>query len=1005
MAIKNINEIRSPQYSKNDQQFVRDTIDALANSGQRFGIAGEGMVYDTLYLYDIFPSLKINNDINSYSYVVCTTAIKDSTNISVSVKNITTSYNEKTYKVTPNDVFEENLYTYDVITYDNLKYIIYNDNDICLSYNNDEFIYNIKRCDNIGDISNAVANDNYYIDNVIINSNDKLSVDTLKPTDSCSFNGVKQKCINYSYNDTANSVLLNYDGNDIHIAHKGEGLPNNIDDSLKVFYNNSLLNTIISYNNSYINTYSNNIIFNKLLKKIALDSFDGNYPFEINTYLNTDYAFNVIRNSNDKAIIYNVNDINVEFCKSSYIQNTITEHIIKNNSEHEYIVVDWHNHKDSTNADAHDKYAVYDITHAISPNDDKFDYIQVDNSFTLPYINDDNYWVINNFNTGIKATGKDADQPSVIIIQQLNDQEPQIVSYLHAGSLNNQSFILNGKAKVYVPSTADNYVNYIEEINTPLIDIDEVKYKTDLEDYVKSAMIMSIVQVKDNFADGYQKTKLEEIIPGGFITTFWVYDKTGYKDEETKKTIHFKCVSDKSGVALDFNKLSNLNRVINNSLESINLEPDKYFHTQLVFDFIDKQYKQVKSFSNIKHLYNPKTGEYADLYTQDYPIIFNTLSYVRDSQELSHYQGIFPICLSSDKDYYKNNTILNIGFNDKIEISSVTNKINDNTTQLGETHETSLFADGTKTPLGIQMRYDTDDSMKSTGIKFATTTDYIPNGIYKAKEKDSSGVALSYDNINTPILDVGSVLINNNNFINRLGILTFTKDKINDDMGYIYYSYIGSSYTSTNKSNFILGTSTRNVNANRHIVNPTYTNNFIEQQGIDINFKEVNLNTSYLTSHARYNIYDNASVTVLRQENPSVNNIYYANISVPINKNTLANNFNDFSHNTYYIAYINSVTMPPTKYFKPNGAKYIVSYELSLGRAFHNYTNFEYNKDSTSYLSLDLSDLDDYVLDQNVLHQYKVQLININAILEETYDINNHITFNVTDASVNTTIY
>ena len=59
MAIKNINEIRSTDYVKNDQQFVSDTLDALANAGQRFGIPGDGITNGTLSLQDIFPNIKI----------------------------------------------------------------------------------------------------------------------------------------------------------------------------------------------------------------------------------------------------------------------------------------------------------------------------------------------------------------------------------------------------------------------------------------------------------------------------------------------------------------------------------------------------------------------------------------------------------------------------------------------------------------------------------------------------------------------------------------------------------------------------------------------------------------------------------------------------------------------------------------------------------------------------------------------------------------------------------
>lgn len=71
MSLKNINEIQSNDYRTYDQNFLKETLSALANSGQRFGSPGAGVIPTSFKAYDVFT----NATISSYSYIQCETHV------------------------------------------------------------------------------------------------------------------------------------------------------------------------------------------------------------------------------------------------------------------------------------------------------------------------------------------------------------------------------------------------------------------------------------------------------------------------------------------------------------------------------------------------------------------------------------------------------------------------------------------------------------------------------------------------------------------------------------------------------------------------------------------------------------------------------------------------------------------------------------------------------------------------------------------------------------------
>lgn len=981
MAIKNINEIRSTDYVKNDQTFVSDTLDALANAGQRFGIRGDGLIKDTLDIQNIFPKIKINNTVDgiSDSYLQCdvTFNIVEPADCSCVNVKITNKYKKSPINGTQPNWESDNVSKYiiaspnitNTLLSSNTKYSIkYSDNDakeafnkryydyvqiqninvdITYTQNSYSYIYSVTKSNTISYVSENVNNEPFAIQQVEIlnDSNKKISYLKLKEVDHS--DGLKyylNNSVSYFYfkhEATSDSIKLQ---NDCSSLLDGDYKITKDEISnifTEIYYNKGLIDEVqIDYSNNITNNLPKSIFDNFILRlatEYQSEQLNGNNTFTC--YFGSDYAFPIVRNSNDQDIIYNTEDITVEYCKGE-IEKTIQEHILdksKYTDVNKYVLVDWRNDKSDSikKADAYDKYSIFNIVNNINSDGlvDLFYPIKVFNTLTMPYLSEDNYWNINGYQTSIKATGKEAVQPSTIILQKLlDDKYPRVDSYLYNDKLNdaNKEYITARKIKVSLPSILDNLQNNYGEIETPILDLNNLKNVRELEDFVKSSLLISIVQVNDNVTTTDKPTeidslyKLEELIPGGFIMTFWVYDEV---------LNDFNCISVKENneyIALDITKLANFNRIVKNSLNNINEEPDRFYHSQLVFDTIVRELKQIREHKNSQALKNPNDGTLYQLHNADiYPLIHNTLSYIRNNEGESSNQGLLPIKVN--KDEYRNDTILNVGFYNKLETELSNNKIVDLSMSLSDDYETSFMSHlDNRTPVGFQCYYNTSNAT-DTGTNVLQSKDYIPDGIYSniKQQDDSTNVSVLY----TPILDLSSVLINNNNFINRLGILSFdTPDSTNKST--TYYSYIGTTYDGDNKSHLVIGTSTRNVNLNRHVINPARTNNFLTQTDIDINFDNFNLNAINFYNNAKYNYREGETLIHLKNYD-GFTNTYTSIINALFDASTIANDAKQFqsnNSNNNYIGYIKTTKLASasTPYVTFGDNDKYISYIISL---------------------------------------------------------------------------
>lgn len=1031
MAIKNINEIRSTDYVKNDQTFVRNALDALANAGQRFGIPGDGLIKDTLDIQNIFPKIKINNTVEgiSCSYLQCDVKfnIIEPADCSCVTINVTNNYKSSvistdtpkwvTNKVCdeysiPSPNYSNNIY--DINTKYSIKYS-YNDAieafnkryydyvqpqninvDITYSENNYSYIYNVTKSNTISYVSKCINNEPYVISNVIIKNNNKdcttyLDLQGVDDTNTSylryTLRGTQQPQSYFLFKHEATSNTIEIpDGykqtfSDLGVEHI----------FTEIYYNKGLIDAVeLDYSSHVTNNLPKSIFDNFILRLATEYQTEQLGDNTFTCYFGSDYSFSVVRNSNDQDIIYNADNITVEYCKGE-IAKTIEEHILdksKYTDVNKYVLVDWRNDKTKSikKADAYDKYAIFNIVNNINSDGivDLFYPIKVFNALTMPYLSEDNYWNINGYQTSVKATGKEAVQPSTIIIQQLNDDNyPKIVSYLYNEKLNdvNKKYITSKKINVSLPSVLDNLQNESAEIETPVLNLKNLKNVTELEDFVKSSMLISIKQVDNNVTTKTTTDtptiqtggtpKLEELIPGGFIMTFWVYDEV---------LNDFKCVSVKENgdnIALDITKLANFNRIVKNSLNNINEEPDRFYHSQLVFDTIERELKQTREHRNSGVFTNTVDGTSYQLHNADiYPLIHNTLSYIRNNNQESFSQGLLPVKIKNDTDEYRNDTILNVGFYNKIETELSNNKIVDLSMSLSDDYETSFMSHlDKKTPVGFQCYYNTSNAT-DTGINVLASTDYIPDGIYSNKNGDSTNFSVLY----TPILDLSAVLINNNNFINRLGILSFDIPD-NTNKSTTYYSYIGTTYNGDNKSHLVIGTSTRNVNLNRHVIKPSRTNNFLTQTDIDINFDNFNLNSITSYNNAKYNYRESETLIHLKNYDGFTNS-YTSTINVLFDKSTIADSSSGFEQNNNYIGYIKKTELKSTPYVEFGVKDKYISYVISLNKCIKKNIK---NPNITSDTFVDFIEVEKDVFD-NDKARHKILPIHILYNIEKTED-------------------
>ena len=818
MALRNINliqELDDVAIASKEKEYL---VQSLANLGQRFSIKGDSLITESISMRNIVYKLTGDKECLSLSnddYVCSLTAegisihkknklnetlydspltvgyydysteneliINNATYRSIGIHNETTTFSficDEQNDNTNNVAILIESYSKPINTTDDYKLL----NGIRIFQNNDSvklvFIYN--------------TSENTYLANQYIYN-----------TTSESISDLKQNIKDYLFENILESTsILNFLNSTPYFVEYP-----NLQEVEYLYSSNSFTNTDNSSSYNELNNYVSKFNYDKLnilpeLKtkwsqdvfndseniqeapmlncQILFKLYEAISSFENSTkvYVPLDYVFSYTVNSNDKwMIFYSINDIEVK-----YISEEITNVWMNQNYE-------FYNDSIIAETSTYDKivffgfFVDYDEWNNVNG-------INVVKTSILPYIGENNQWVINGIKTSIKAKGEDAGNPNIIIVETIANQA------------DNSNYKIKSGANKDILERLDWRYEKIKIEPLEKINMNEIKYTSEFDYFIVNCAIPNldnyspiekpyytnlfknslIINISDmdcidltQSAANYTMDSIYNIYGKyGVITSFWTFN------EETER-FEYITKSENNNAAADFNYITNLNNLIQYVVKSADyIYPDKFEFTHLVFDSI---------YSDLKN------NEY-EKKSYIYPNIVNKLHDEYNTNNLGNYANDFNLV-------FKYNDIVEKDENDRIESisqNSGTRYLNTNPVSSGVANivTNSLYA-----------YHD------STG-RLSKYNEYVPN-------------------YNVPSLDLSEVLTRNETLLNRLNILSL------DNIGTSYLSYIGSSID-RDKNVLVIGTS--NVNVNLGTDTLAFENdkkNFVTQNVLSVDFPNIEM--------------------------------------------------------------------------------------------------------------------------------------------------------------------
>lgn len=528
--------------------------------------------------------------------------------------------------------------------------------------------------------------------------------------------------------------------------------------------------------NTTVNNVSYNTLFNQIIKNLFLYMDNGNA-----IYIPLDYEFEFTYNTNDPwQIYYSAKDIAVH---DIYLINNDEDYTIQTYKDKSGLLR-------IVNSDNVEKTTFYSFYVEPDPENTSDIYsINVNKHFTMPYISQAGYWVVDDIETSVYARGKDAGNPNITIIESdlANSDTPRILTKASINFFEGLNWITesatlefpeilirNGNDIDYQQVKVNNETTFNCNFFIPSLKNISSKKLEDRLEHLKHCIILNVTDVKS--VEGYfDNDELQGAInsiygTNGHIMTFWILD------EDTNEPCGYKftAIKQENGIAIDINYMTNLMNSIGYVLKNYHpADPDNFMFTNVVFD-------------NVNNL----TKNLGENKTANYPV-FPNIQTVSVS--------------TSDENQTQNNFNLKVSFNDIItgeyyfdDFNSTLpgdDNVNENKSYsyiingIGQS-DRRWFKDwmSYKDVSNNIYSYGVDD--ENSGITTLTYLEYIPGSI----------------NHSVPMVDLSEVFIKDNTSLNRVNVVSF------NESGVSYYSYIGTTHLSEDKSIFTIGTSNTNIN-------------------------------------------------------------------------------------------------------------------------------------------------------------------------------------------------
>ena len=862
----NFNDILLDSYSSDENvgyiEYIKDD-----NSNQikaLFGVANKNNLEDSQTLFD---SININNTLNfnaelSFSIPVC--GIEKYSKSSICINN----NNELTFMLAG-------------------KRLGYNDNDenntVLMYYKFNILTNKLISCYKIFQYYKDQKGTNYYcllnVDSVKNQNNEYvLSVDIFNPSDK--FKNFDNSLINYEnefielfkFNNYTNSSLipfsiidanyesidklLEFDENNLEFnsaislilnipegslytsksinlvfdTSKNELLSNENFEDAKEFYNKEyqfnlneeLFNINEDINKLYVNifNYYNEKFYLEnratLIKRILIKIYEKSIDFKTllgkRLYIPLDYEFHYICNSNDELDIYYSNNIYITYTSLSNVN--LSEFWDLNNN----LVFDYNDLN---------KLKVYNFE--VNYNtyiDNLINSINIKDIYTMPYINAANNWCINDSDTKIKAVGKDAGNPNIIIIYNKDTNNQNSYNILN---------VISNKEKILTAEYTQQWFNVHPALfeNVYDIDIECCAYIPKVDslnyEYFKDSIILSISDLNclryEEYKDKYK---------GSYILTLWhIID-----GDELK----FECINqldsnDKYALALG-STINILNELSDSSIANLNSQ-DLILLKSIISNVAHERLDV--SMNNWLIIKNKQSEEYVNN-TNDYNNDLNMIVQYDDNVSIKSNHIIHSHSNSRYISDINNVSITNslypkyIRYEETIEVvPEQISYIIGGLQRIVSSRESTILVNGTK----IENIESLIEKLKaqSTTISRTINTETINTIKSYSYQKSNSNYYEYIFNNNVPTLDYKEIFNRNFNLLNRLNIVSL------DNNGKLYNAYIGTSYDEIDKSTLHIGTSSLNINLGSDtLMNEKDKDQFNTHNTLSIDFENIKLN-------------------------------------------------------------------------------------------------------------------------------------------------------------------
>ena len=538
-------------------------------------------------------------------------------------------------------------------------------------------------------------------------------------------------------------------------------------------------------------------------------------------YIPLNYELSYVCNSNNELNIYWSNDIYVLLTNlnKNYYKNDILH---KNN----YIIFDYNEidkvHSYRFEIDYNKKY------------ENIINFVNVRKVYSMPYVDADETWNINGSSTSIRAIGKDAGNPNIIIINSKSKDDDK-ESYILLNNASNKD--LSSTEFIREQFQIDNslFINITNETIYCYAWVPKITESN--KSLFENSIILNICDL-----DCLESSLIKDYYLGSNILTIWYYTV----ENDTYK---FKLIT-KNGKAMPLGVTENLESIINattlldvNENELLILKAEIEALGQELLSGSNKRWAIIK---------NKKAKEYDnENYNNDLNAIVeytDNLKYnISNEKNIITYDQQEPFIKSVSNITRENVTNVlypNYKVEEIIEDITTEDKVNELISKIETVERTKINIDGNEFTVNKQI-YD---------IVSQVLTRKIVPGVTQVSRKelsidtDNNYLNEYVFNSNVPTIDFKEIFLRNINTLNKYNILSLDKE------GNIYYGYLGSSYKiEDDKSIMHLGTSTKNINIGTDtLIDKEDIDSFKEFDGLSLDFKHIALNATKTLSTSSY---------------------------------------------------------------------------------------------------------------------------------------------------------